>query len=146
MRNIYSPDVRCTAELLVNDLAEEVGMDAFTVRREAIKDERVVGVLEAVAEAGRWGRSLPDGVAQGIAIHKEYKGATAALVEVDARPRTVNRKIRNAVTGPRVTKVTFAIDVGQVVNPRGLEAQMQGGINDGIALAFTSSSFDRISS
>ncbi len=139
MRNIYSPDVRCTAELLVNDLAEEVGMDAFNFRRNLIKDERVVGVLEAVAEAGQWGRSLPDGVAQGIAIHKEYKGGTAALVEVDARPETVNRKIRKAVTGPRVTKVTFAIDVGQVVNPRGLEAQMQGGINDGIALAFTSS-------
>lgn len=139
MRNIYSPDVRCTAELLVNDLAAEVGLDPFTFRRNLLKDERVVGVLEAVAEAGQWGRSLPDGVAQGIAIHKEYKGATAALVEVDARPETVNRKIRKAVTGPRVTKVTFAIDVGQVVNPRGLEAQMQGGINDGIALAFTSS-------
>ena len=35
--------------------------------------------------------------------------------------------------------MTFAIDVGLAVNPRGLEAQMQGGINDGIALALTSS-------
>lgn len=139
MRNIYSPDVRCTAELLVNDLAREVGLDALEFRRRAVKDERVVGVLDAVAEAGQWGRALPAGVAQGIAIHKEYKGATAALVEVDARPQTVGRKIRDAVTGPRVTRVTFAIDVGQVVNPRGLEAQMQGGINDGIALALTSS-------
>ena len=47
--------------------------------------------------------------------------------------------MRDAVTGPRVTKVVFAIDAGLVVNPRGLEAQMQGGINDGIALALTSS-------
>lgn len=139
MRNIYSPDVRCTAELLVNDLAEELGKDALELRLDLAKDERVKGVLEAVAEAGQWGRSLPAGVAQGIAIHKEYKGASAALVEVDARPRQVDRKIREAVTGPRVTRVTFAIDVGQVVNPRGLEAQMQGGINDGIALALTSS-------
>jgi isoquinoline 1-oxidoreductase beta subunit len=35
--------------------------------------------------------------------------------------------------------VTFAVDAGLVVNPRGLEAQMLGGINDGIALALTSS-------
>jgi len=33
----------------------------------------------------------------------------------------------------------MAADVGTAVNPRGLEAQMQGGINDGIALALTSS-------
>jgi isoquinoline 1-oxidoreductase beta subunit len=51
----------------------------------------------------------------------------------------VNRKIREAVTGPRVTKVTFAVDVGLVINPRGLEAQMMGGINDAIALILTSS-------
>ena len=36
-------------------------------------------------------------------------------------------------------KAVFAIDVGLPINPRGLEAQMQGGINDGIALALTSS-------
>jgi isoquinoline 1-oxidoreductase subunit beta len=38
-----------------------------------------------------------------------------------------------------VTKVVMAVDVGLAVNPRGLEAQMQGGIMDGIALALTSS-------
>jgi isoquinoline 1-oxidoreductase beta subunit len=38
-----------------------------------------------------------------------------------------------------VTKVVFAVDVGKTLNPRGLEAQMQGGIMDGIAQALTSS-------
>ena len=51
----------------------------------------------------------------------------------------MNRKVENAYTGPRVTKVVFAVDVGQPLNPRGLEAQMQGGIMDGIAQALTSS-------
>ncbi len=139
MRNIYSPDVRMVSELLVEDLAAELGMDPLEFRRRFIKDERARGVVEAVAKAGSWGRRMPKGTAQGLAMHKEYKGATAALVEIDARPETVNRKIRKAVTGPRVTKVTFAVDAGQVVNPRGLEAQMQGGINDGIAMALTSS-------
>ena len=38
-----------------------------------------------------------------------------------------------------MTKVVFAVDVGKTLNPRGLEAQMQGGIMDGIAQALTSS-------
>ena len=82
---------------------------------------------------------MPEGMAQGIAIHKEYKGATACLVEIDCRPETVDRKIRDAVTGPRVTKVVFAVDAGLVINPMGLEAQMLGGVMDGIGLALTSS-------
>ncbi len=139
MRNIYSPDVRAAAELVVDRLAKAMGKDAYEFRRSFLRNERVRTVLETVAKEGHWGRVMPAGTAQGIAIHKEYKGASAALVEIDCRPRTVDRDIRDAVTGPRVTKVTFAIDAGLVVNPRGLEAQMQGGINDGIALALTSS-------
>jgi isoquinoline 1-oxidoreductase beta subunit len=82
---------------------------------------------------------MPSGTAQGIAVHKEYKGVNACLVEIDCRTRTVGREVRDAVTGPRVTKVVMAVDVGLAINPRGLEAQMQGGIMDGIALALTSS-------
>ena len=33
-----------------------------------------------------WGRPMPPGTAQGIAIHKEYKGVNACLVEIDCRP------------------------------------------------------------
>ncbi|KQY56984.1 MULTISPECIES: molybdopterin cofactor-binding domain-containing protein [unclassified Nocardioides] len=139
MRNIYSPDVRCANELMVDMLAKEVGKDPYAFRRKLLRNNRVRAVLDKVAEVGQWGRSMPAGTAQGIAIHKEYKGASACLVEIDARPETVNREVRDAVTGPRVTKVTFAIDVGLAINPRGLEAQMQGCINDGIALALTSS-------
>ena len=32
-----------------------------------------------------------------------------------------------------MTKVTYAVDVGLPINPLGLEAQMIGGIMDGIA-------------
>jgi isoquinoline 1-oxidoreductase beta subunit len=51
----------------------------------------------------------------------------------------VNRKVYHGVTGPRVTKAVIAVDAGLVINPRGLEAQMMGGVSDGIALALTSS-------
>ena len=139
MRNIYSPDVACANELFIDQLAKKVGKDPLAFRLGFLRNERVKACLRKVAEVGQWGRGMPAGTAQGIAVHKEYKGATAVLVEIDCRPETVDRQIRDAVTGPRVTKAVIAVDVGLVVNPRGLEAQMQGGVNDGIALALTSS-------
>ncbi|MCW2807293.1 MAG: xanthine dehydrogenase family protein molybdopterin-binding subunit [Marmoricola sp.] len=139
MRNIYSPDVRCANELVVDQLARAMGKDPYRFRLEFLKDERTRAVLRRAAEVGRWGRSMPAGTAQGIAIHKEYKGATACLVEIDCRPETVNRKVRDGVTGPRVTKAIIAVDAGLVINPQGLKAQMMGGFSDGLALALTSS-------
>ncbi len=139
MRNIYSPDVRTAGELIVDRLAAAMNLDPFEFRRRHLSDERALGVLETVAREGRWGRTMRPGTAQGIAIHVEYKGATACLVEIDCRRKTTHRKIEDGVGGPRVTRVTFAVDAGLPINPRGLEAQMHGGINDGIAQALTSS-------
>ena len=51
----------------------------------------------------------------------------------------MKRKIRDAFTGPRVTKVVIAVDPGLTINPTGLKAQMMGGAMDGIAQALTSS-------
>lgn len=139
MRNIYSPNVTTARELTVDRLAEEVGLDPFAFRKKFIRTNPSRAVLERAAEVGRWGRRMGADRAQGIAIHSEYHGHSACLVEIDCRPSTRRRKVRDAVTGPRVTKVVFAVDVGLVVNPKGLEAQMMGGVMDGIALALTSS-------
>ncbi|MZD07122.1 molybdopterin-dependent oxidoreductase [Streptomyces sp. SID5785] len=139
MRNIYSPDVACANELVVDQLARAMGQDPLRFRLAFLRNDRVKAALEKVAEAGRWGRQMPEGTAQGIAVHSEYKGATAVLVEIDCRPGTVGRTVPDAVTGPRVTKAVIAVDAGLVINPKGLEAQMLGGVSDGIALALTSS-------
>lgn len=139
MRNIYSPDTRVANELVVDMLAKKVGLDPLAFRLKFLRNDRVRKALEKVAAEGNWGRRMPAGMAQGIAIHKEYKGATACLVEIDCRPETVNRPIPHGVGGPRVTKVVFAVDAGLVINPRGLTAQMEGGFMDGLALTLTSS-------
>ncbi len=139
MRNVYSPDVACARELIVDQLAARRGKDPYQFRRAYLRDERARAVLAKVAEVGGWGRPMPANMAQGIAFHAEFKSVSAALVEIDCRPETVNRPIRDGVAGPRVTKAVFAVDVGLAVNPRGLQAQMMGGIMDGIALALTSS-------
>jgi isoquinoline 1-oxidoreductase beta subunit len=139
MRNIYSPDTAVANELVIDKIARQMGKDPLEFRLEFLKDDRTKAALQKVADAGGWGRRMPQGMAQGIAIHKEYKGATAVLVEIDCRPETVNREVYHAVTGPRVTKAVMAVDAGLVINPRGLEAQMMGGFSDGMALTLTSS-------
>lgn len=139
MRNIYSPDVTTAREVMIDQIAEKMGRDPYEFRKEFLKNDRMRAVLDKVAKEGDWGRSMPEGTAQGIAVHVEYKGVAACLVEIDCRPETVNRPIFEGVTGPRVTKVTYAVDVGLAINPRGIEAQMMGGINDALAMTLTSS-------
>lgn len=139
MRNIYSPNVRIAQEVVTDELAKLAKLDPYAFRKKFVQNARLVAVLDKVATAGNWGRVMPAGTAQGIAVHEEYKSVVASLVEIDCRPAVVNRKIRDAYTGPRVTKVVTAVDVGRVVNPTGLEAQMQGGAMDGIALTLSSS-------
>jgi isoquinoline 1-oxidoreductase beta subunit len=139
VRNLYNADVVVAREVVVDQLARAMGQDRYGFRRQFLKQDRTRAVLDKAAQAGRWGRAMPAGTAQGIALHQEYHGVCAALVEIDCRPATVSRKVRDACTGPRVTKVVFAVDVGLAVNPRGLQAQMMGGIMDGIAEALTAS-------
>ena len=140
MRNIYSPNVVCAEELVVDQLARKMGQDPVRFRRNFLKDQRLLAVLNKAAEVGHWGKEMPKGTAQGIAVHSEYRAAVATLVEIDCRPETVNRPVEGeAVTGPRVTKAVIAVDPGFCINPRGLEAQMIGGLQDAIALALTSS-------
>jgi isoquinoline 1-oxidoreductase beta subunit len=139
MRNIYSPNVVTAQELIVDQLAAKMGQDPVAFRKSFLKDSRLLAVLNQAAETGDWGKTMPSGTAQGIAVHSEYQGAIAVLVEIDCTPATVNRQITNACAGPRVTKVTVVVDPGFAVNPLGLEAQMIGGVEDGIALALTSS-------
>src|SRR5690625_1697598 len=139
VRNVYSPNVVTAVELTVDQIAKKMKKDPYKFRRESLKDKRLRNVLDAVAKRGDWGKKLPRGVAQGIALHGEYKSAAAALVEIDTRRKTVERPIREGVTGPRVTKVVFAVDVGLAINPRGLKAQMEGGIMEGIGQTLTES-------
>ncbi len=137
VRNIYSPNVVTATELMVDQVAAAMGQDPYQFRHAFVREARMKAVLDKVAAAGNWGRSMAAGTAQGIAIHNEYKSRGACLVEIDCRPATVNRNIPNAYTGPRVTKAVFVVDVGLPINPLGLEAQMMGGIMDGIAQALT---------
>nr|MDT0525892.1 xanthine dehydrogenase family protein molybdopterin-binding subunit [Streptomyces sp. DSM 41633] len=40
MRNVYSPDVTCARELMIDKLASKTGKDPYRFRRDSLKDER----------------------------------------------------------------------------------------------------------
>lgn len=133
VRNVYSPNVRTAQELMVDQLADALKMDPYGFRRAYAKTDLQRAVLDRVAKEGDWGRDMEPGTAQGIGMHVEYKNTMAALVEIDCRPATVNRQIRDACTGPRVTRATYVIVPGsQCVNPTGLKAMTMGGMTGGM--------------
>jgi hypothetical protein len=112
---------------------------SVTAQLKPESDFTILGTPQSRIDAGDWGKAMPSRTAQGIAVHSEYQGAIAVLAEIDCTPATASRPVADGVTGPRVTKVLVVVDAGFAVNPRGLEAQMIGGVQDGIALALTSS-------
>lgn len=139
VRNVYSPDVAVARELMVEDLAEAMGMDGYEFRRAFAKSPAMVAALDAVAKRGDWGRTMPAGTAQVIAIHSEYKCNSACLMEIDARPETMRARSRRGWSGPRVTKAIFAGAMGIPVNPDQCKAQFMGGMLDGLAHAMAES-------
>jgi isoquinoline 1-oxidoreductase beta subunit len=122
-RSIYSGQTGTVNEIMVDEIARALGKDPVTFRRKTIGAARTRAVLDQVVTRGNWGRSMPAHTAQGVAVHVEYKSVVAYLVEIDCRRST-----------PRVTKGVCAVDVGRAVNPRGLAAQMQGVLNDGLSM------------
>jgi isoquinoline 1-oxidoreductase beta subunit len=124
-RSVYSPNTRGTDEIIVDEVAALLKQDPVAFRIAHLKDPRYVAVLKKVAELGDWGKKLPKGVAQGVGFHAEYKSITACLVEIDARKKT----------RPRVTRAAIVADYGIPINPRGGEAQLMGGLCDGISTA-----------
>lgn len=121
-RSVYSANTRGAEEILVDEVATALGKDPAQFRLDNLPGERERAVLRKVMELGDWGRSMPAGTAQGIAFHEEYRSVTACLVEIDARDPQ----------DPRVIRATIAADYGLPINPRGAEAQLQGGLVDAI--------------
>jgi isoquinoline 1-oxidoreductase subunit beta len=85
---------------------------------------RLSAVLREAARRIDYARQRPKGRAVGIAAHFTFGGYTAHAIEVSARDDTWH--IENCVC---------VADVGQVVNPSGVHAQLSGGTIDGISTA-----------
>lgn len=85
---------------------------------------RLAAVLREAARRIDYSRQRPTGRAVGIAAHFTFGGYTAHAIEVSAMGS--DWRIENCVC---------VADVGQVVNPSGVHAQLMGGTVDGISAA-----------
>jgi CO/xanthine dehydrogenase Mo-binding subunit len=111
-------------EGFVNEMADACGEDPFEFRRAHLPEgSRLRTVLERAAELGRWGHPTP-GWHQGIACHEAFGGYCAQIIEA----RIDNGQLR-------VGRVSAAADVGLVVNPDQLEAQVQSAVVFGLSAA-----------
>ncbi len=111
-------------ECFIDELAHAAGKDPFEFRRSLIKNDRLRNVLETAAKKGNWGAPLAAGHGRGIACFQGYGSYAAHVIELSVEGKKI--KLHRAVC---------VVDCGTAVNPKGVEAQMQGACTDGLSTA-----------
>lgn len=112
-------------ETFMDELAHESGEDPYQFRRRLLTSEpRYLAVLDRAARLADWAEPAPQGRARGIALMRSFGTYVAQVVEAGVENGAI-----------RVYKVACAVDCGQVVNPRIVEDQIEGGILFGLTAA-----------
>ena len=113
-------------ESFMDEVAHASGKDPIEFRRALLSDApRYLNVLDKVAEKADWGKSLPEGTAQGFSISETFGTVVAEVAQVSVTKRgEVN-----------VEKVVTALDCGNIVNPRIIETQVESAIAFGLSAA-----------
>lgn len=105
-------------ESFMDELAKAAGKDPVEYRLALLKNKpRFTNVLRLAAEKSGWGKPLPAGRARGVALMEGYDTYMAQVAEVSLKDGYV-----------QVHKVTVAADLGRMVNPDTVEAQIQSSI------------------
>jgi isoquinoline 1-oxidoreductase subunit beta len=112
-------------EGFIDELASAAGKDPYAYRMSLLsKEPRYANVLKMVADKAGWGKAMPAGRAQGIALMEGYGTYMAMVAEISL----VGGEIK-------VHKVTIASDAGHMVNPDTVEAQIQSSVVFGLGAA-----------
>jgi len=114
-------------ESFVDELAAAVQQDPVSYRRALLKEPRMRAVLVLAADRAGWGTALPAGSGRGVSIQYAFGSYLAQVAEVSV----------DAQGHPRVGRIVCAMDCGQVVNPDGVRAQLEGGVTFGLSAALT---------
>lgn len=116
-------------ESFIDECALAGGKDPLDYRRALLRNSpRHLTVLNRVAELAGWGSAMSPGRGRGVAIEECYRSVVAQVAEV-----TVAED--GEIT---VDRFFCAIDVGLVINPDALIAQIEGGIIFGVTTALMS--------
>jgi len=110
-------------ESFMDELAAAAGQDPVQFRLAHLEAPRMRAVLELAATRAGWGSALPAGYGRGVSLQFAFGSYLAQVVEVSISERD---KLR-------VERVVCAMDCGQVVNPDGVRAQLEGGATFGLS-------------
>lgn len=104
-----------------------IGKDRIEDTEDAIKynTARLKNVLKLAAKNASWGKELPEGHAQGLAVQYSFYSYIASVVEVSV----INNKLK-------VHNIHSVIDCGTVVNRNTVISQMEGAAVFGMSLAY----------
>jgi isoquinoline 1-oxidoreductase beta subunit len=106
-------------ESFVDEMAKAAGQDPYAYRMKMLEGKpRYANVLKLAAEKAGWGKPVAAGRARGIALMEGYDSYLAQVAEVSL----------NKDGSVKVHKITVAADVGHMVNPDTVEAQLQSSI------------------
>ena len=112
-------------ESFVDEMAHAAGKDPVALRRELLAHRPdFQRVLDLLVDKGDWGKPMPAGKGRGIAIHDSYDSVVGMIAEV----AVANGEVK-------VERVVIACDCGVMVNPRGVETQLEGGMIYGLSAA-----------
>ncbi len=130
-RGLAAPANVFAREIIMDDLAELVGMDALAFRLQNLKEPRMKAVLQAAADKFGWStHKAKPGSGIGIACGTEKASfvATCAEVEVNEEGYTT------------IKRIAVAFECGAIINPEHLKNQVVGSVIQGLGGAL----FERI--
>jgi len=112
-------------ESFVDEMAYAAGKDPVEFRREMLAHRPdFQQVIDLLVEKSDWGKPMLPGKGRGVAVHESYDSIVGMVAEV----AVTNGEVK-------VERVVIACDCGTVVNPRGVETQLEGGMIYGLSAA-----------
>jgi isoquinoline 1-oxidoreductase beta subunit len=125
-RSVGASQNAFAVEGFIDELAHAAGRDPLEFRLALLAHSpRHRSVLTLASEKAGWGKRLPEGHHQGIAVYHSFASWCAQIAELSiAEDGTV-----------KVHRVVCAIDCGTVVNPDTVASQMEGSIVFGLSAA-----------
>jgi len=125
-RSVGASQNAFAVESFLDEVAHAGGKDAVELRRLLLKEHPDwLHVLNTAAQKANWGKAMPAGTAQGIAIAESFGSIVAEVAEVSVSKRGE----------VRVERVVCAVDCGHVVNPLTVAEQMESSVVYGLTAA-----------
>ncbi len=130
-RAVTSTTLAFAHECFLDELAHKAGQDPLAFRLAMLtKESDTKRILQKLREVSNWDKPLPAGWGRGVAQYEFFAGQAGHVVEVSKQPNG----------GVKIEKVYCVADMGTVVNPDNVRAQMEGAI----AMAITAATKDGI--